>query len=235
MKDLLNVKTAYKNADIYDSARFSTKAGKKIDSMEFIILKKTLRFIPKDSKILEVGCGTSRLLIRLVNKGYILEGIDASPDMLKEAKNKFKPPIKLILGESANLPYENSYYDFVFSIRVLNQTESEEYALNSVSEMIRITKLNGYILLEFVNAGFWKSHFFGLKRKGVNLKPIQVIKKAEESGAKKVKSYGNFFFGMTPYHNLPAFLIKPFSFVDMFFCFLFPGLCSRHYILFQKI
>jgi len=46
------------------------------------------KFFNEDDLILEPMCGSGRLLIPLMQKGYNIHGIDNSPDMLKACKER---------------------------------------------------------------------------------------------------------------------------------------------------
>ena len=76
--------TAYSDnqANEYDSTRFSTPSGKMIHSMELKILRYFLKLNFIKGRILEVGCGTGRLLIELTKRNYTVDGVDASTGML---------------------------------------------------------------------------------------------------------------------------------------------------------
>jgi SAM-dependent methyltransferase len=63
------------------------------------------RFGPK---ILELACGTGRLLIPLAEQGFYIDGIDLSPGMIKECRNKIEMKK---LSDRINV-YEDNMADF---------------------------------------------------------------------------------------------------------------------------
>ncbi|WP_420645354.1 class I SAM-dependent methyltransferase [Candidatus Leptofilum sp.] len=245
------VKTAYdkESASSYDLKRFTTQSGQLIHEIEVSILTEALNKLDtKEASILEVGCGTGRLLIEVILAGYKANGLDPSLHMLTQSRKKLQSDLfqtKLVLGEAAHLPFKTNHYEFVYTIRVLNQTTSHLYALDTIIEMIRIAKPNGLILVEFMN------HYrLGLDRRRVRLGPEQVVDRvnkknirlrpkeifqiAKNNNSNVVWLRGAFFFGMTGLNIMPEFAIQLVSKVDQFFSKLFPGLCSRCYILLQK-
>src|SRR5574341_226310 len=144
-------KTAYnkKQAETYDATRFTTRAGQQIHQMELANLLTAMKVVTKDSRVVEIGCGTGRLLKELCRRGYQVDGMDASPEMLAQCQRKLQdqfPEVELRLGEAGKTPYSDDHYDLVYSIRTLNQTGSPEYALDAVGEMVRIAKSGGHVL-----------------------------------------------------------------------------------------
>jgi len=134
--------TAYSQgqASEYDSFRFTKKSGKAIHVAERGCLTRALAKVQPPAHVLEVGCGTGRLLIELEGLGYTVDGADASGAMLAKAKEKFvnssRQP-ELMLCGAAELPAQDNTYDFSYTIRLLNQTESPAYALTVVTEIMQ--------------------------------------------------------------------------------------------------
>ena len=243
------IDTAYDKeaSTTYDSIRFSSPSGKVIHEIELSFLQDTLKFVNKEAKTLEVGCGTGRLFFEVLQSGYFSHGLDASFHMLGECAEKIKNPFPdagFVLAEAGRIPFKEKSFDLLYSIRVLNQTGSSDYALSVIAEMVRVAKPGGYVLVEFMN--YYRKHPWG-KRKywgpkemvfsekmNVRLRPREVIAKAEENGAKLIWFRGAFFLGMTGFYLTPVRLLKVISSMDQFLSKMFPYMCSRCYILLQK-
>lgn len=231
-------KTAYtfKQAKVYDVTRFMSPAGRAIHNMELSLLKYFLEFTLTKKKILEVGCGTGRLLIELFKLGYLVEGADASKNMLKKLLEKARL-LKIIINykqlESANLKLKKKY-NFVYAIRLLNQTESKNYALKSIKEMIRITKPGGHILAEFVNVNRPRIGRNSTKTTRLSHKIISEANFSENWGCTIIKNKGLFFFGMGSIMATPTLFINIVVNFDKLLSTLFPRYCSRGYILLKK-
>jgi len=232
-----NTAYSYNQANEYDSKRFSTPSGKMIHAMELRILQYFLKLTSSKGRILEVGCGTGRLLIELTKKDYTVDGVDASPGMLSKLQQKFER-IKLssnfYVSESAKLPFKDNDYNFVYSIRLLNQTESIEYALKTIKEMVRVVKPGGYVLAEFVNSNRPRIGRNATKTVRLSHNVINNIFLKQNDNASVVKNKGVFFFGMGTIDRIPVFLLEIFSKIDEIFSFLFPKYCSRGYVLIKK-
>jgi len=232
-----NTAYSHNQANEYDDKRFTASSGRVIHAMELKILQYFLKLAPRKGRILEVGCGTGRLLIELSRKGYTVDGVDASPGMLSKLQEKFENtelPLNFYVSESAKMPFKDGSYNFVYSIRLLNQTESIEYALNTIKEMIRVTRPGGYILVEFVNSNRPRVGRNATKTVRLSHSVIANFLLKQDKQANVVKNKGIFFFGMGAMDRAPVFLLGILSKVDKMFSFLFPKYCSRGYVLIKK-
>ena len=233
-----SVRTAYsrRQAEVYDKKRFTDISGKAIHKMELSILKFFLKSISIKKNILEVGCGTGRLLIELSKLGYQVDGVDASKDMLKQLLKKARlnnKNIKIKRLESANLKLSKKY-NFVFAIRLLNQTKSKSYALKSIKEMIRVTKPGGHILIEFVNINRPRIGRNSTKTTRLSHKIIAEANLLKNWGCDVIEEKGLFFLGMGTIISIPTFLLNIVIKVDNFLSSIFPRYCARGYVLLKK-
>lgn len=59
------------------------------------------------SRILELGCGTGRLMIELARRGYAVDGLDLSASMVRHARAKFRRlklwKVEAFVGDMARL------------------------------------------------------------------------------------------------------------------------------------
>jgi len=222
----------------YDAFRFSSEVGKTIHSVERGCLFRALRRVPSGCKVLEIGCGTGRLLKEVSTRGYEVDGADASGPMLTEAAAKFRTENtaghqpKFALCEASNVPFENDAYDFTYCIRLLNQTESPAYALTVVHEMLRMTKPAGFCLVEFVND--YRPRLGMNRRPTTRLKPREVLAAAQGAGGVAVEWYGAFLFGMQALYLAGDALAPVTARVDRTLARVTPRLCSRVYLLARK-
>jgi len=98
--------------------------------------------IPKNSTCLEVGCGNGKNMFR---NDINMIGIDTSNELLKIAKNKGKT---VSYGDGCSIDFKDDSFDSVFSIAVLHHVSSHQRRMLFVSEMIRVCKLNGTIMIQ---------------------------------------------------------------------------------------
>jgi pseudaminic acid biosynthesis-associated methylase len=81
--------------------------------------RRFLHDIPKDARILEVGCNIGNQLLLLQNLGYTkLHGVDVQEHALEVARRRTKN-IELTSASVFDLPYEDAHFDLVFTSGVL--------------------------------------------------------------------------------------------------------------------
>lgn len=96
-------------------------------------------------EILEAGCGTGLILKELARVAKRATGIDLSPGMAKKAKER---GLDVALGSITDLPFPDERFDVVLSFKVLAHLQAIDRAL---SELVRVTRPGGHLLLEFYN------------------------------------------------------------------------------------
>ena len=95
--------------------------------------------IKAGDKVLDVGCGKAFLLyeISLLVPGVEIYGIDISDYAIDNAKEEIKD--RLQVGNATELPFEDNYFDFVYSITTLHNLHN--YDLDkALREMERVGK-----------------------------------------------------------------------------------------------
>lgn len=111
---------------------------KLIDDLEVGIVKRYLR----GGRVLEAGCGTGLILSRL---GPGAVGLDLSPGMLSLARQR---GLNIVQGSVDGLPFADDAFDTVVSFKVLPHVPAIQQAL---SDLARVTRPGGHLILEFYN------------------------------------------------------------------------------------
>jgi malonyl-CoA O-methyltransferase len=104
----------------------------------------------RNKTILDAGCGTGRISLKLLNKGAKVFGIDVSPYMIKKAETKvskypkYKGKSEFKLASVYKIPYNDCKFDLVVCNLVICHLKNLNKA---VSEMSRVLKKSGTLII----------------------------------------------------------------------------------------
>lgn len=112
-----------------------------VDELELGIVEPYAR----GRRVLEAGCGTGLLLERVDRIAAQAVGVDLSRGMLERARQR---GLTVVQGSVTALPFADASFDTVYSMKVLAHVPDIDRAL---SEMARVTKPGGHLVLEFYN------------------------------------------------------------------------------------
>ena len=103
------------------------------------------KYIKKDSRILDVGCGYGRTLDELYRNGYQnLVGIDFSSGMIARGKRQF-PYLDLRIKEDDKIALPDASVDAAILFAVLTCIRTNEEQEHLVSEIKRVLKPQGIL------------------------------------------------------------------------------------------
>jgi ubiquinone/menaquinone biosynthesis C-methylase UbiE len=110
--------------------------------------RETLRRMPMTpaSRVLDVGCGTGELLMRLRAKypDALLAGLDPVAEMLAVAKDKLSGKEDMRIGYADALPWASGSFDVVVSCNMFHYISHPVAALQ---EMARVLRPGGALVL----------------------------------------------------------------------------------------
>ena len=111
-------------------------------------LKPFDKYIKPNLSILDIGCGTGRLyqIFAKFQDSIDYIGLDQSAGQLAQSKKEF-PNNKYVQAEMTKLPLEDASFDLVFCIATLHHLPDEETRRQALSEMKRILKPGGRVLM----------------------------------------------------------------------------------------
>lgn len=101
----------------------------------------------KNKKVLDVGCGTGRISLKLLRKGARIFSIDIIPQMLNKAKEKAKKyggKYEFKLASVYRIPYKNNEFDVVVCSLLISHLKNLRKA---IGEMSRVLKPNGHLII----------------------------------------------------------------------------------------
>jgi ubiquinone/menaquinone biosynthesis C-methylase UbiE len=102
-------------ADYYDATRELP------EPLGSVFVDGILRYVQPHAGalILEVGAGTGRISVPLLQRGANLVGLDLSRSMMRRLRAK-QPAIRLVEANAVQLPFANSQFDGLLTIHVLH-------------------------------------------------------------------------------------------------------------------
>ena len=151
------------------------------------------KYVSKDCKILDVGCGYGRILNELSEAGFTdLTGVDSAENMIKRGLREY-PNLNLVANPDGAIPFEDDSFDAVILFGVLTcvpDNESQKVLLNDIKRVLKpggIIYINDFLL----NSGFKRWLFY---------------KKAQ----KETGIYGAFktYDGATVRHHAEAYILN---------------------------
>jgi ubiquinone/menaquinone biosynthesis C-methylase UbiE len=110
------------------------------------------------ARVLELGCGTGRILSRLAEIAEEAVGIDLSEGMAAQAKAR---GLDVRLGDLRALPFEDDTFDLTCSFKVLAHVPDVKTAIR---EAARVTRPGGHLVLELYNP--WSLRYLAKKVAG---------------------------------------------------------------------
>lgn len=143
------------------------KSRKNLFWKEFLYLK---QYLKEDIKILDLGCGSGRMIkfLKSYIKNFEYIGIDFSEKLILIAKKEF-PEYKFIKLDilKKQLPFENNYFDLVLLIAVLHHIPSKNHRILILKEVKRVLKQDGVLFMTNWNLLKFRTfikYFLNLKR-----------------------------------------------------------------------
>ena len=95
------------------------------------------------ARVADLGCGTGTLTRLLTGEGYVVDGLDLSPEMISRARAKV-PQATFVVGDASDPALEPATYDVVLCRHVLWAMQDPEAA---VARWVELLTPGGSIVL----------------------------------------------------------------------------------------
>jgi ubiquinone/menaquinone biosynthesis C-methylase UbiE len=123
------------SARFYESWRRSMQSRTIERSMESLVLS-VLDPMPGE-RLLDIGCGDGNHLLMFNRLGLDVTGVDASVDMVEEARSRLGPRSAVKLGMAEDLPFDDNEFDLAVLIHTLEFLDNPLPALREAGRVAR--------------------------------------------------------------------------------------------------
>jgi ubiquinone/menaquinone biosynthesis C-methylase UbiE len=139
--------------------------------------------VPAPRAILDVGCGTGRLLRAAASRfpGARLDGVDAAEGMIKQATGSLPPGLQIRFQQATAeaLPFADGSFDLVFSTMTFHHWADQQKA---IGEVRRVLAPGGRWLLADIIAGGLMVFVLELLRVGRVHRRSELVRMLAEGG-----------------------------------------------------
>lgn len=104
----------------------------------------TSRFLSPPARVLDAGCGLANTVFGLHHAGFDAYGVDFAPETV-EAVRKHAPELKIELADVRDMPFEDNFFDGVWSLGVIEHFTEGYDAI--IKEAHRVLKPGGLLFL----------------------------------------------------------------------------------------
>ncbi len=106
----------------------------------------------RDGSILEIGAGTGRYSVALAKEGYAVTAVELIEHNIEILKSKLdgSESITVLQGNAVDLSFlDDNAFDLTLLLGPMYHLYTKEEKLLALSEAVRVTKPNGYILVAY--------------------------------------------------------------------------------------
>ena len=98
--------------------------------------------------VLEVGCGTGRVLLHLLEAGIDITGVDSSPAMLDVARTKLGDRVPLIEGDMRNVKLTERYALIIISINTFMHLATTADQVDALTNLAQHLAPGGRLIID---------------------------------------------------------------------------------------
>ena len=168
---------------------------------------------PFGGLILDVGCGTGQLGAAIASEGYDVHGVDLAVSMIARARARG------LAGTSASvttaLPFADNSFDLALTVATLHHLETPERVAATVSEMGRVVKRGGFVVLWDHNPAnpYWPILMKRVPQDSGDERLVPLAELVRDVDHAGLRQHRVFRSGFTP-DFLPVWLATPWKWIE---------------------
>lgn len=135
----------------YHTSRYETRYGELFDRLHLHVIQEVLNRLPRQSRILEVACGTGHVTSLLAGQGFRFVACDLTPAMMVQSRQRCNGKGAFVEADAFHLPFPDYAFEGVLSTRFLHLFPHPDQQ-RLVTEMLRVLKKDGLLIVDFDNA-----------------------------------------------------------------------------------
>lgn len=136
---------------------YETAVGRAYDRLEKRAVERALPASAQGRQLLEVGCGTGHWSRFFAEQGFLVTGVDLSPEMIRRASAKAIPDARFLVADAGALPFADGEFDVAVAITLLEFAADPRRILE---EMARCVRRGGLLVVGVLNRlsvlGIWR-------------------------------------------------------------------------------
>lgn len=202
-------------AETYDEIRLEDPRGALLSRHDLRLFLTMFPSTPGDLKVLEVGAGTGRYTIPVLERGFSLVATDINEPMLGHLRDKIG---RLGLEEKCEVRVEDVFklsspdnsFDCVFGFHLFPRLLTLEDQRAALIETGRVIKPGGSLFFNYRNAKSLYGHF----HKGHMATPKEIESILSEAGLRIVRKRGKWLLSKRTILALPMFTNRALAVAD---------------------
>lgn len=109
-------------------------------------------------QMLDIACGKGRHARFLAQKGYIVTGIDISPDSIAAAKEHENEHLQFFVHDM-RLPFHTNFFDYAFNLFTsFGYFKTDREHRNAIGNIAKALKPGGKLTIDYLNVHFTEDH-----------------------------------------------------------------------------
>jgi len=230
------VKETYSNnAESYDRVRETDPHGRLISDHDILLFKSIFPKSQGDKDVLEIGAGTGRFTLPVLEMGFELTTTDVNDSMIEAIRKKvaergWEDKCHAQTADIFNLSFDDTSFDYIFTIHVIPRFTTLEDQIAAIKEIGRVLRPGGRVLFNYSN----KHSLFGLFNRRFTTKPSQIKQTLHDANLHIVTKRGKWLLNRSVVNRLPLFASRMVALVDRCLFRFFPNFSWDVFIVAEK-